>query len=222
MAKRKSFDEKSKGMHKSRKLIIDTVFGRTDNNQKVFGYEKEAEEKREVGDKWTDSEGQEWEQHQGFKTKVSQMDDIRQFLQKLSTCSNQNCKTDKYAWADKRLISKTGMCSACLAKFEHELREDGTFSFYADYKITRNKLAFIREYKTKMEEAYGGIKKQIEQVTEDGRVEKWEWNVDIAKVKKDLQKDIDSAYEAIELLLERKRLLEEKLVELNHPELIKK
>ena len=35
MAKRKSFDEKSKGMHKSRKLIIDTVFGRTDNNQRV-------------------------------------------------------------------------------------------------------------------------------------------------------------------------------------------
>ena len=37
MAKRKSFDEKSKGMHKTRKLIIDTVFGREDNNKKSFG-----------------------------------------------------------------------------------------------------------------------------------------------------------------------------------------
>ena len=39
------FDEKTKGMHKSRKLIIDTVFGREDNTQRVFGYEKETETK---------------------------------------------------------------------------------------------------------------------------------------------------------------------------------
>jgi hypothetical protein len=59
MAKRKSFDEKSKGMHKTRKLIIDTVFGRTDNNQTQFGYEKEAEQKREVGETWIDADGKE-------------------------------------------------------------------------------------------------------------------------------------------------------------------
>ena len=71
MAKRKSFDEKSKGMHKSRKLIIDTVFGRTDNNQTHFGYEGEVEEKREVGERWTDKEGKEWEQKEGFKCSMS-------------------------------------------------------------------------------------------------------------------------------------------------------
>ena len=37
----------------------------------------------------------------------------------------------------------------------------------------------------------------------------------------DLQKDIDGATEAIEALLERKAALENKLLELNHPELIK-
>jgi hypothetical protein len=107
-------------------------------------------------------------------------------------------------------------------EFERKLKDDGTFPFYEDYKITRNKLAFIRDHKAKMEEAILGIKQQIEQITEDGRVEKWTWDIDVDKVKKDLQKDIDSAYEAIELLIVRKRLLEEKLVELNHPELIKK
>jgi hypothetical protein len=73
-----------------------------------------------------------------------------------------------------------------------------------------------------MEEALGGVKQQMEIVTEDGKVEKWEWQVDIEKVKTDLKKDIDGAFEAIELLIVRKRLLEEKLVELNHPELVKK
>jgi len=222
MAKRKSFDEKSKGMHKSRKLIIDTVFGRTDNNQTHFGYEGEAEEKREVGERWTDKEGKEWEQKEGFKVAVTQMDDVRQFLQKLSTCSNEDCKTESYSNADKKLIRKTGMCIVCLAKFEQGLKEDGTYPFYEDYKITRNKLAYVRELKDRYEEALSGIRKQMEIITEDGRTETWTWDVDIEKVKTDLKKDIDGAYEAIELLIERKRLLEEKLVELNHPELIKK
>jgi hypothetical protein len=222
MAKRKSFDEKSKGMHKSRKLIIDTVFGRTDNNQTHFGYEGEVEEKREVGERWTDKEGKEWEQKEGFKVAVTQMDDVRQFLQKLSICSSEDCKTESYSNADKKLIRKTGMCIVCLAKFEHGLKEDGTYPFYEDYKITRNKLAYVRELKDRYEEALSGIRKQMEIITEDGRTETWTWEVDIEKVKTDLKKDIDGAYEAIELLIERKRLLEEKLVELNHPELIKK
>lgn len=221
MAKRKSFDEKSKGMHKSRKLIIDTVFGRQDNTQRVHGYEGEAEVKREVGERWVDSEGKEWEQQKGFKTAVTQMDDIRQYLQKLNTCHSENCQTDKYSYADKKLIRKTGFCIICLDKLERELKNDGTFPFYEDYKITKNKLDYVRDLKAQMEEALRGVKQQIEMVTEDGKVEKWTWDVDVEQVKKDLKRDIDGAYEAIELLIERKRLLEEKLVEMNHPELIK-
>mgnify|MGYP000220752138 FL=1 len=187
MAKRKSFDEKSKGMHKTRKLIIDTVFGREDNNKKSFGYEKETEQKREVGETWVDSDGKEWRQEKGFKTVVTEMDDVRDFLHKLSHCSKEDCKTVPYSWADKKLISKTGMCATCLAKFEMNLRADGTFPFYEDYKITNNKLAYVRDYKDKMEEALGGVKQQMEIITEDGKVEKWEWQVDIEKVKEIFQ-----------------------------------
>jgi hypothetical protein len=223
MAKRKSFDEKSKGMHKSRKLIIDTVFGREDNTQRVFGYEKsEDTTKREVGDRWVDGDGKEWEQKEGFKVSVGQMDDVRQFLQKLSTCQSENCETKQYSKADKKLIVKTGYCIVCLAKFETNLKSDGTYPFYEDYKITLNKLGFIRDFKQKCEDSLKSLKTNFQTVTEDGRLENWEWNIDIEQVKKDLKSDIDNSYEAIELLLERKRLLEEKFIELNHPELIKK
>jgi len=68
----------------------------------------------------------------------------------------------------------------------------------------------------------GGVSKQIEFLNEDGTLQTWTWDVDIEKVKTDLQKDIDSSYEAIELLIHRKTLLEEKLIELNHTELVKK
>jgi hypothetical protein len=222
MAKRKSFDEKSKGMHKSRKLIIDTVFGREDNTQKVFGYEGDGDKKREVGERWTDSDGNEWEQKEGYRSKVSQMDDVRQYLQKLNTCSSEKCETVKYSNADKKLIRKTGLCATCLAKYETKLRADGTYAFYEDYKITRNKLAYVRELKDRMEESLKGIKTHFETVTEDGRMEKWNWQVDIEKVKQDLKTDINDAYDAIELLLQRKAALEDKFIELNHPELVKK
>ena len=221
MAKRKSFDEKSKGMHKTRKLIIDTVFGRTDNTQRVFGYEKESEKKREVGERWTDSDGKEWEQKEGFKSSVNKMDDVREYLKKLTTCHSEDCKTETYVHADKKMISRTGYCVICMRKLEQVLREDGTWPFYEDYKITLNKLSFVREEKQRMEEVLGGIKDHFEMITEDGRLEKWTWQVDIEKVKQDLKNDINGAYDAIEALLERKVALEQKLKECNHSELIK-
>jgi hypothetical protein len=221
MAKRKSFDEKSKGMHKSRKLIIDTVFGRTDNNQRVHGYEGEVEQKREVGEVWTDKDGKEWEQKEGFKINRSKMDDVREYLSKLNTCSAEDCETIQYSNADKKLIRKTSLCSNCLSKLETKLKIDGTYPYYEDYKISRNQLAYVRDLKMRFEEALAGVTKQFGFVNEDGSINNWQWDVDLDKVKEDLQKDIDGATEAIEALLERKAALENKLLELNHPELIK-
>jgi hypothetical protein len=58
-------------------------------------------------------------------------------------------------------------------------------------------------------------------VNENGTISNWQWDTDIEKVKEDIRTDINGAYDAIEALLERKLALEEKLVELNHSELVK-
>jgi hypothetical protein len=221
MAKRKSFEEKNKHIHKSRQLVIDTVFGRTDDNQTTFGYEKEADKKREIGEKWVDSEGVEWEQKDGFRTNLTKMDKVREYLQKVSKCSSSECKTIKYSIADKKAIVKTTLCIDCLAKQETKLRVDGTWPFYEDYKITLNKLGYVRDLKAQYEEALEGIKQQVEMVNENGTISNWQWDTDIEKVKEDIRTDINGAYDAIEALLERKLALEEKLVELNHSELVK-
>jgi hypothetical protein len=221
MAKRKSFEEKNKHIHKSRKLIIDTVFGRTDDNQSTFGYEKEVDKKREIGEIWTDTDGKEWEQKDGYKISVSQLDDVRNYLQKLNNCQSKGCKTIKYSNADKKLIRKTGLCATCLAKMETDLKEDGTYPYYEDYKITNNQLAYVRDLKAQFEEGLRGVSATLEFVNEDGTIQKWHYDIDVEKVKEDLQKDINGASEAIEALLERKVALEDKLREFNHPELIK-
>ena len=221
MAKRKSFEEKNKHIHKSRKLIIDTVFGRTDDNQNVFGYEKADETKKEVGEIWVDEAGNEWEQKEGFKINTTKLDDAREYLKKLTTCSSENCGTIQYSNADKKLIVRTGYCVTCMRKIEQSLREDGSWAFYEDYRITLNKLDFVRDTKSQLEEAFNSVTQQIEMLNEDGSFSKWQWDIDIEKVKVDLKTDIDGAYDAIEALLERKLALEDKLRELNHSELIK-
>lgn len=222
MAKRTSFDETNKHIHPTRKVIIDTVFGTGDDNKHTFGYDAPVEPKREVGDVWEDADGSKWEQKEGYKATVTQMDDIRAYLDKLSECSADECKTITYGYADMKLIRKTGLCADCLAKQETQLREDGTYVFYEDYKITRNQLAYIRDLQARFVDALGGVSQQIEFINEDGSIEKWKYDIDINKVKADLESDIKGAEEAIEALLERKLALEDKLTELNHSELIKK
>ena len=221
MAKRKSFDEKNKHIHKSRQLIIDTVFGRTDDNQNVFGYEKEIEQKKEVGEIWVDGDGIEWEQKEGYKINATKLDDAREYLKKITNCSSENCETTQYSSADKKLIVRTGHCVMCMRKIEQSLREDGSWAFYEDYKITLNKLDFVRDTKSQLEEAFNSVTQQIEMLNEDGSFSKWQWDIDIEKVKLDLKTDIEGAYDAIEALLERKLALEDKLHKLNHSELIK-
>ena len=221
MAKRKSFEEKNNYIHPTRKLIIDTVFGRTDENQKTFGYEKEADKTREVGETWVDVDGKEWEQKEGYKITVSQMDEVRKYLDKLNNCQFKDCDTIKYSNADKKIIRKTGMCVTCLRKFEQGLKNDGTYPFYEDYKITNNQLSYVIDLKAQFEEGLRAVSQTMEFINEDGTIQKWHYDIDIDKVKEDLQNDINGATEAIEALLERKAALEDKLREMNHSELIK-
>ena len=221
MAKRKSFEEKNKFIHPTRKKIIDTVFGRQDTNTHAFGYEGAVEKKKKVGEIWTDKDGNTWEQKEGYRSSVTQFDDVRKYLTETKECSTKNCETIKYTSADKKFISKTGLCLECLTKAEHALRLDGSFKFYEDYRITCNKLDYIKDVRQKYDDALSAVKQTFENVQEDGSVEKWNWDVDIKQVKRDIKKDMKNAETATKLLIERKQALEDKLIELNHPELIR-
>jgi hypothetical protein len=222
MAKRTSWEQENKHIHKSRKKIIDTVFGREDNTQSVFGYEAEADVKHEVGEIWTDKDGKTWQQRDGYKISVTKFDDLREYLKTITTCSGKECHTEKYNHIDKKLIAKTTMCLDCLQKYEDGLRADGTWPFYEDYKLTCNKLAFANEMKDKYEGAHRDITNSIEMVNEDGTISEWKWDIDINTVKADIQRDLDNVVDAIKKLKSRKRRLEKKLKELGHPEIINK
>mgnify|MGYP006269747207 CR=1 FL=1 len=221
MVKRTSFDQNNKHIHPTRKQIIDTVFNRDSNVKKTHGYTGEDTEHHSIGDVWADRDGNSWEQKDGYKISVSKLDAVRQYLQKLNTCSSSECKTIKYTDVDRKLIRKTGLCLNCLTTLETQLKKDGAYPFYEDYKITRNQLTFVKELRMRFEDAINGVSNKMQFVNENGTLDEWKFDTDIKKVKEDLEKDIEGADEAIQALEERKVALQEKLIELGHPELIK-
>ena len=217
MAKRTSWEQENKHIHKSRKKIIDTVFGREDNNQTTFGYEGEADVKHELGEIWTDKDGKTWQQRDGYKISVTKFDELREYLKTITTCSGKECHTEKYNHIDKKLIAKTTMCLDCLQRYEAGLRADGTWPFYEDYKLTCNKLAFANEMKDKYEGAHRDITNSIEMVNEDGTISEWKWDIDVNTVKADIQRDLDNVVDAIKKLKSRKRRLEKKTKRIRTP-----
>ena len=81
------------------------------------GYEK-AEVTRKVGDKWTDSDGVQWEQKNGYRSKVSVMPDVGMFHQQCKVCDT-NCsleKRHKHTWV------RYERCYHCQMNFELDLQ----------------------------------------------------------------------------------------------------
>ena len=81
------------------------------------GYEK-AEVVREVGDKWTDSDGVQWEQKNGYRSKVSVMPDVGMFSKQCKECKT-NCSLEK---RHKHTWIRYDLCYHCQMNFELDLQ----------------------------------------------------------------------------------------------------
>ena len=219
----KEFNKKF--MHPTRRKLVDMVLHgqeyETDTFVSFAGAE-EANVSRKVGDRWTDSNGDMWEQKEFGKMKVSDLSDtmqeVRNYLDKLNTCKSTDCKTIKYGRVDKKLISKTGYCTKCLAKKEFEIKDDGFWEAYETYKITSNMIAYGKDVVAKFKQAYSDAKQEYEVVGEDGKIEMWRMEKDIDELKAEILSDIEryesEIQEAIKLRDGAWELLKDKNYEL--------
>ena len=125
----KEFNKKF--MHPTRRKLVDMVMTGGEYQKEAFvsfaGADKEII-KRKVGEKWTDETGRSWKQTEGGRIEFSELGDImaetRAYLDKLNSCKADDCNTIKMGRVDKKLISKTGYCSTCLAKRETKIKLD--------------------------------------------------------------------------------------------------
>tara|TARA_B100000700_G_C14829012_1_gene753603 strand:+ start:410 stop:916 length:507 start_codon:yes stop_codon:yes gene_type:complete len=84
-----------------------------------------AEEKHEVGDKWEDSDGVQWEQRNGYRVKVSRMANVG-IGENCITCNDLIVK----AW-DKDVHRLTGNCYHCQLNFELDLKFESKLRYFA-------------------------------------------------------------------------------------------
>jgi hypothetical protein len=192
----KEFNKKF--MHPTRRKLVDMVLHGQEYEKDTFvsfAGAEEANVTRKVGDRWTDTNGDMWEQKEFGKMKVSDLSDtmqeVRQYLNKLNTCKHPECKTVKISRVDKKLISKTGYCIKCLAIKEFQIKDDGLWEAYETYKITSNMIGYGLDVVAKFKQAYSDAKQEYEVVGEDGKIEMWRMEKDIDELKAEILADIE-------------------------------
>jgi hypothetical protein len=191
----KEFNKKF--MHPTRRKLVDMVMHGAEYEKESFisfsGADKEII-KRKVGEKWTDEDGKSWEQLEAGKVQTSELGDImadaRAYLDKLNTCKSENCKTIKIGRVDKKLISKTGYCLHCLTIKESQIKVDGLWDAYEDYKIFSNMIAHGNDIVAQFKQAYRDAKQTYEVVQEDGKIETWSMERDVEELKAEILLEI--------------------------------
>ena len=191
----KEFNKKF--MHPTRRKLVDMVMHGAEYEKESFISFSGADKKkikREVGDKWTDEDGKSWEQLDAGKVQTSELGDtmaeVRAYLDKLNTCKSETCKTIKVGRVDKKLISKTGYCLHCLTIREAQIKYDGLWKEYEDYKIYSNMIAHGNDIVAQFKQAYRDAKQTYEVVQEDGKIETWSMERDVDELKAEILLEI--------------------------------
>ncbi len=111
-------------MGKNLQKVQDMLDGNYKNKIQV-GYSAQ-DEKREVGDKWVDSDGNQWEQREGYRTKNTSNVRHHSWDEKCSSCEKLILKK----W-DKDVYKADGRCYHCQMNYELDLKFEAPIRWFA-------------------------------------------------------------------------------------------
>ena len=111
-------------MGKNLQKVQDMLDGNHKNKIQV-GYSSQ-DEKREIGDKWVDSDGNHWEQRDGYRTKNTSNIKHHSWDKKCSGCKKLIIKK----W-DKDTHKGDGRCYHCQLNYELDLQYDKPIRWWA-------------------------------------------------------------------------------------------
>lgn len=140
---------------------------------------------RKVGEKWTDEDGNEWEQMEGYASKLGKewQQELRKELNTFSNCPKEVCTCTLPNHLDKKMKAIHNMCFDCVIAMEHKLRIQGKYNEYEKEKIKANALAWIAQAEKDKDYVIEELSKSMEFVNANGMVEKWKNNVDPEELK---------------------------------------
>ena len=153
--------KQSKNLAKVQSMLDGTYGGKIQS-----GYTP-TDEHREVGDKWTDSDGYEWEQKEGFRVKVSKLPAVGMFNHQCKDCG-KNCSPKMAKPWDKDVFKADGRCYYCQLDYEIDLKADKPIRWFA-YRRLKD-LQNMKAIEKEMEQWVDEISKEKEQNPFDMKV----------------------------------------------------
>lgn len=163
-------------------------------NTVQVGFNGEVEEHvtRKVGDKWFDSDGNEWEQKDGYKMKLGKewQQELHTYLTSFPNCRKEVCTCNIPKRLDNKMKALHGMCFDCVVEMEHEIRLEGRWEEYEREKMKQNALAWLKEAE-KDKNLIAEELSKAEFVNSFGDVEKWGGN----KTKEELLQKIEEEFQ---------------------------
>ena len=108
-------------MSKNLQKVQDMLDGNYKNKIQVGVGDQEVEETRKVGDKWTDSDGVEWEQKEGYRVKLSLTPAVGTFTHQCKDCK-KNCSPKMAKPWDRDTWKADGRCYYCQMDYEVDLK----------------------------------------------------------------------------------------------------
>ena len=140
--------------------------------KKTISFDKKEVVRREVGELWTDTKGQEWEQRKGYKVKVGKLAKLREELKGFPNCRKDVCTCIEAGQADLKMKAYHGMCLDCVTDMEHDLKLKGEYDEYERKKLLNNAESWLKEAEIEKEVLKSTIKASF--INEDGSIEEWD------------------------------------------------
>jgi hypothetical protein len=131
-------------MSKNIQRVQDMLDGNYKNKIQV-GYEK-TEQKREIGERWFDSDGKEWEQKNGYIASIKKTPNAGIGDQ----CSD--CKSLIVKPWDKEIFKFNDRCYYCQINFEAELKTNGKYEEWEEKQHARVKQQYIEQFEKENKE----------------------------------------------------------------------
>jgi hypothetical protein len=141
----------------------------------TFGYETVKQEvERQIGEVWTDENGNEWIQQKGFKIKKGKLDEIKALIaSKQMPVNCPKCGKEMNHRLDKKFWALEKHCFDCQVAFEHELRITGKFHEYEKEKMLQNAEAWLKEAEQEAMEIVAAFRNPLTFANSDGSLEGW-------------------------------------------------
>ena len=117
-------------MSKNLAKVQDMLDGNYKNKIQVGVGDQEVEQIRQVGDKWTDSDGNEWEQKEGYIYKVPTLPNVGMFSKQCKNCK-KNCSPKTAKPWDRDTYKADGRCYHCQINYEIDLKADKWIRWFA-------------------------------------------------------------------------------------------